>query len=359
MFCAARCIVAAQDLLKAQLLNTATVSQDAALQQLHNSWSISCCSISSLAGSLQQDSCTTFGDQNVSQAPQHPPQATALRAYARAARSEARVGRSRSDDSYWRQQGQPSRLHLGRDSRNLVPTEALKQPFIPEQYSIWQDEDPLVSAPVQVDGSRHDDLEEPLLLRQQLENSALPNQFKRSHFISPIWDEIQLDINRTIKVTKGGKVETLHALVAVGNHDGLLGIGEHSGKNIQKVILDAQLKAYQNVVAIPRYRKHTVYHPIDLKVRKVRMQVWPRQLGFGITANPLITQLCDLAGLDNVTIKVSGRRKNVRNVVQVFVEALTQQSLPHDGVEGSGIYMREVYPRKQLPCGLVRGVDVP
>jgi ribosomal protein S5 len=36
-------------------------------------------------------------------------------------------------------------------------------------------------------------------------------------------------------VTKGGKVETLHAMVAVGNGDGLIGIGEHSGKNIQKV----------------------------------------------------------------------------------------------------------------------------
>lgn len=56
------------------------------------------------------------------------------------------------------------------------------------------------------------------------------------------------------QVTKGGKVETLHAMVAVGNGDGLIGIGEHSGKNIQKVVMDAQLKAYRNVVAIPRYR---------------------------------------------------------------------------------------------------------
>jgi ribosomal protein S5 len=55
-------------------------------------------------------------------------------------------------------------------------------------------------------------------------------------------------------VTKGGKVETLHALVAVGNADGVIGIGEHSGKNIQKVVMDAQFKAYRNLVPIPRYR---------------------------------------------------------------------------------------------------------
>jgi hypothetical protein len=66
------------------------------------------------------------------------------------------------------------------------------------------------------------------------------------------------------------QVETLHALVVVGNQDGLIGVGQHSGKNIQKVMLDAQLKAYKNLVAIPRYRGHTVYHPIDVTVRKVR-----------------------------------------------------------------------------------------
>lgn len=43
---------------------------------------------------------------------------------------------------------------------------------------------------------------------------------------------------------------------------------------------------------------------------------------------------------------------------QVFVEAMSHQSVPHDGVEGSGVYMREVF-RGKLPCGLKRGVHVP
>jgi len=125
-----------------------------------------------------------------------------------------------------------------------------------------------------------------------------------------------------------------------------------------------------------------------------------------------MTELCDLVGIDNITIKLSGRRRNIKKVLEVwqpaqvhycygpwgyaqlfdhhqhhalcyrfvcaikfdfganicvlqliatqlFVEALTTQSVPHDGVEGSGVYMREVYPWKKLPCGLRRGVDVP
>eukprot|EP00775_Hariotina_reticulata_P013786 gene13786-13907_t len=250
-----------------------------------------------------------------------------------------------------------SHLHLGRLVKQCVPTELLREPAVPKDP--WKDRDPDRINPRQVDGSSGNDLEEIMLLRQQLENSALPNVFKRSHLMTPFWEEVLLDVKRTVKVTKGGKVETLHALVVVGNHDGVIGVGEHSGKNVQKVTLDAHLKAYKNLKVIPRYRGHTIFHPIDIRHREIRMRAWPRQLGFGITANPIITQLCDLAGIDNITIKLSGRRKNIKKVVELFVEALSNQSVPHDGVEGSGVYMREVYPWKKLPCGLRRGVDVP
>lgn len=77
------------------------------------------------------------------------------------------------------------------------------------------------------------------------------------------------------QVTKGGKVETLHALVVVGNHEGLLGVGQHSGKNIQKVTLDAQLKAYRNLVAVPRHRGRTIFHAIDVAERTVRGAACP------------------------------------------------------------------------------------
>lgn len=55
---------------------------------------------------------------------------------------------------------------------------------------------------------------------------------------------------------------------------------------------------------------------------------------------------------------VTGRRRNKLNVIKLWLHALKNQSLPHDGVEGSGVYMREVLPGK-LPYKLQRGVDVP
>jgi hypothetical protein len=46
-----------------------------------------------------------------------------------------------------------------------------------------------------------DDLDATLLLRQQIENSNLPSELKRSALITgPAWNEVLLDVNRTVKV---------------------------------------------------------------------------------------------------------------------------------------------------------------
>lgn len=86
--------------------------------------------------------------------------------------------------------------------------------------------------------------------------------------------------------------------------------------------------------------------------------MWPRPLGFGVTASPLVEQLCSLAGIKNVTAKLNGRRANTDNVVKAWLQAVTNQAAPHDGVEGGGVYVREVYHRAKLPYKLQRGVDV-
>lgn len=45
--------------------------------------------------------------------------------------------------------------------------------------------------------------------------------------------------------------------------------------------------------------------------------------------------------------------------MRCFLAALAKQATPHDGVEGTGTYVREVYYRPKLPMRLQRGVDVP
>jgi len=79
-----------------------------------------------------------------------------------------------------------------------------------------------------------------------------------------------IDARRTVKVTAKGRLETLHVTTAVGNMRGLVGVGMAAGSELQQVMLNSLLAAYKNAVPVPLYRAHTVYHPIDLNLRKVR-----------------------------------------------------------------------------------------
>jgi ribosomal protein S5 len=72
-----------------------------------------------------------------------------------------------------------------------------------------------------------------------------------------------------VKVTSKGRLETIHVTTAVGNMRGLVGVGMAAGSDLQQVMLNSLLAAYKNVVPVPLYRQHTIYHPVDLLQRKV------------------------------------------------------------------------------------------
>eukprot|EP00198_Chlamydomonas_reinhardtii_P008280 XP_001697617.1 predicted protein [Chlamydomonas reinhardtii] len=93
--------------------------------------------------------------------------------------------------------------------------------------------------------------------------------------------------------------------------------------------------------------------------RRIRMM--PRPAGWGLRCPDLLYELCGLVGLRDVSIRVRGQRGSRFFVAQCFQEALQKQTTPHDGVEATGMYIREVFrggPGGRLPCGLRRGVDV-
>ena len=123
-------------------------------------------------------------------------------------------------------------------------------------------------------GDDADDLQLALMFRRQLEDSQLPAELKRAAFDQP-WAELLVDARRTLTVTAKGKLETLRATVAVGNMDGLCGVGSAAGGDMQRALLNALLAAYRAVAPVPLYRGHTIFHPVDVAHKKVRrFGVW-------------------------------------------------------------------------------------
>jgi len=210
-----------------------------------------------------------------------------------------------------------------------------------------------------------------LFFRERVERAALPASVKRAIF-SDAWQELVYDVRRTAKVTTAGRLMAYRATVVVGNLDGLLGVGEARGASLQRVLLDAHLRAYERVRPVPRYRGHTLYHACDSSHHKARVRMWPRPAGWGVVASDTLAALFELAGVRDVAAKASGRRKNKGHVLRAFLQAVEGQSLPHDGVEGSGVYVHELaygsggsagagkgVAGARLPWKMKRGVDLP
>eukprot|EP00195_Chlamydomonas_chlamydogama_P007572 CAMPEP_0202906518 /NCGR_PEP_ID=MMETSP1392-20130828/39235_1 /ASSEMBLY_ACC=CAM_ASM_000868 /TAXON_ID=225041 /ORGANISM="Chlamydomonas chlamydogama, Strain SAG 11-48b" /LENGTH=352 /DNA_ID=CAMNT_0049595063 /DNA_START=164 /DNA_END=1223 /DNA_ORIENTATION=+ len=187
------------------------------------------------------------------------------------------------------------------------------------------------------------------------------------------WDKVLVDVRRTVDISTRGKDEVYTAMVAVGNLKGLLGLGMGEARTAQQSVAMAYMDAYARLCSIPLYRGHTIYHQLDHKYHHMQMRLMPRAEGWGIKASDLLTDLCLLAGIRNISIKTYGRTKNKFYVAHCLLEALTRQSTPYDGIEGTGVYAREVWQPfhntpardvpdldlQQLPMGLRRGVHVP
>lgn len=175
------------------------------------------------------------------------------------------------------------------------------------------------------------------------------------------WDKVLVDVVRTNYLTDRGKKEVYTAMVAVGNLHGLFGLGLADAPLAMDAIGKAYLDAFCKLTYVPLYRGHTLYHPVDHEFHHMKMRLMPRHEGWGVKASDLVSELCGLAGIRNASIKMFGRFKNKFYVAQCFQEALSMQTTPHDGVEGKGVYVREVFNSRRgakLPMGLQRGVDV-
>ena len=156
------------------------------------------------------------------------------------------------------------------------------------------------------------------------------------------WDKILVDVRRTAFIGERGKVESYTAMVAVGNHKGLFGLGLADADTAQDAVARAHMDAYSNLNFIPLYRGHTIFHQIEHHFHRFKMLLMPRYEGWGVKASDLISELLGLIGIKNISVRLIGNAQSKFYVAACLKEALAKQSVPQDGIEGSGVYLREV-----------------
>jgi small subunit ribosomal protein S5 len=97
-----------------------------------------------------------------------------------------------------------------------------------------------------------------------------------------------IDVNRTVKVTKGGSLMRFSALVVVGNGDGVVGWAMGKAPEVASAIDKAYARAARSLFFFERFEGHTIFHDASAKFGQSRVNIAPLPSGSGLKANETV-----------------------------------------------------------------------
>lgn len=135
------------------------------------------------------------------------------------------------------------------------------------------------------------------------------------------FDEKVISINRVSKTVKGGKKMRFAALVAIGDHKGLVGFGTGKANEVPDAIRKALDSARTNLYKVPMVKGDTFKYEITGRYGAVKVFLKPAPVGTGIVAGGPVRAVLELAGIKNVYSKVYGSRTPI-NIVRATINAI-------------------------------------
>lgn len=146
--------------------------------------------------------------------------------------------------------------------------------------------------------------------------SPVPVKEKDSSFIEKV-----VFINRTTKVTKGGKNLSFAALVVVG--DGFSKVGFALGKaaEVSEAIKKGILRAKKNLIPIKK-KDTTIPHAIKGVFGAVEVLLMPALPGTGVIACAPVRAVCQCLGIKDILTKKIKKSSNPINIIKATFAGL-------------------------------------
>lgn len=135
----------------------------------------------------------------------------------------------------------------------------------------------------------------------------------------------------TTRMHKSGRKRALHALVAVGNNNGLLGLGYVTGKNARAAIEKASKQAKLNLISVRRgcgswecgcNTPHSIPFKSIGKSGSVLVEIMPAPRGIELCVSNEIKKIIRLAGIRDLWVKSRGKTGTRLNFVFATFNAL-------------------------------------
>ena len=114
-------------------------------------------------------------------------------------------------------------------------------------------------------------------------------------------------INRTTKVTKGGRTFTFAAIVVVGDGKGVIGHGLGKAGEVTTAIAKGIEAAKKNLVKVP-VLKGTVPHGMNARFGGAEVTILPASEGTGVVAGGAMRAVLESAGVTDVIEALKGMR---------------------------------------------------
>jgi small subunit ribosomal protein S5 len=135
-----------------------------------------------------------------------------------------------------------------------------------------------------------------------------------------------ISIRRVTKVVKGGKNLSFSALAAVGNEQGVVGIGKGKAREVPQAIAKAVGAAKKGMITIP-LAETTIPHMVQGRHGAGLVILRPASKGTGVIAGGAVRVIMELVGIKDILTK-SVRSSNPITVAHATMEALKSIKSP-------------------------------
>lgn len=169
--------------------------------------------------------------------------------------------------------------------------------------------------------------------------------------------KMRTPVRITTRMHKSGRRRTLHALIIIGNRNGLLGMGYATGQDAQRAIQKAERYAKLSIIPVKRGcgswecgcgGAHSLPFKVHGRNGSVNIELLPAPRGLGLCVPHEIKKIMQLAGLSDVWMRSYGNTSSRLNfVIAVFsaLSTINKMRMP----EVAGVANAEVVPKAQVP----------
>lgn len=167
---------------------------------------------------------------------------------------------------------------------------------------------------------------------------VLPNPIREEEIVEKLLPDLKeeiISVGRVQRVTDSGRRMRFRIVVAVGNKNGYLGIGEAKGKEAGPTIRAAIKNAKLGIKEIKRgcgswecgcKTPHSIPFKVEGKQGSVKVILSPAPKGTGLVASEIPKKVLTLAGINDIYIRTEGHTRTSINFAKALLNALDNLS---------------------------------